>query len=214
MAISSTIASSAFLIELETDRVDGDRRAHRASMVSMTILPCWSRQTDARGGTSVVASYSSIRSGPERALGPRSARPTTGDLELADVAAEERPAAAARADRRRHAARRPCLAVADARGQAEIDQRDRIGHRRVAVGPVVLARERLDERLRPGGRVSRGRQRDRQLVRLARVAEVHEPGELEATAGGRATEHAPRVLLHRRERVIDRADDRRSRGGA
>ena len=148
MAISSTMASSAFLM---SSRRIGSTPPAVPGLPSVRSRSSVGRGRDddvararrvgpyAPGGTSVVASYSSMSSGPGRAPRRGPPRPMTGvgsspwsrpNQASRDAwpppATSGRPASGARERR------------FEARGQAQVDQTDGVGPRRVAVGPLVL----------------------------------------------------------------------------
>ena len=125
-----------------------------ASVVAMTMSPCSSSRADAPvAGRAWSRRTRRPAAGRSAASASRSPRPMTGHRQQADVAPEP---GLRRSARRAAAGGMPAGAVArrrvaDARGQAQVDQRDRIGQRGVAVGPLVLAR-RTPRRARRAGR--------------------------------------------------------------
>ncbi len=144
------------LDELEADRVDrcgSGRLGHAAAVVAMTMSPCSSSRAAARGGTRVVASYSSTRSGPDRGRQVQVAAPDDRHGQQADIPPE--PCLAIGLlfrGRRRHPTGPSRVAAPDTRGQAQVHERDRVGQRSVAVGPLVLAARRPRRGRRAGKR--------------------------------------------------------------
>ena len=166
IAISSTIASSPFLISSRRigSRAAAAARVHAAA-VRISMLPWSSRRAVAPGGTRVVASYSSTRSGPGRGVGSRSARPITGvasrPCARPNHALRSLPGAgrcAADGASRQPPGALP-MAVRHARGQPQVHDRDRVVERRVAVLALVLGGEGLAQarRRRPPRRRARHR---------------------------------------------------------
>ena len=202
----------------------------------MRMLPCASRRAAAPGGTSVVASYSSTRSGPGRSASPSSTRVSTGVVQGPALAPEVgAPRPAPRQDR----------LLASRTGRRASGRTSRAVTRRLttwigspaAACPYVRtcswAKAAASEST-PRGAAPLRRDRDRQLERLALVLEIDAPlhrhrlpvalgaqerlglplervergGHARGRLGGERAKHAPHeVMLALRLEEADRAED-------